>query len=252
MRQCRVEIPKRKLKGSHREFVETDAPARPEIPSTKKEERRTMNTKSVANFRCAVFLKLWFLILLLGISGCVSTSFRKPPPPYSGANAFQKVYVYSFVDIREKEIGPNFMVELERAFGEALTQSGVTSEQLWFLKSPYAADYSLQQTPTGAQKGTTRVPVREVIVANQKAESVFGPSHRMIIFPASITTGGSGPTYDFRWDIMDVKSGHLDWTATSSTIVTNFAKADENPVERAKLMVKGIVDEMRKAGVLRN
>src|SRR5882762_160346 len=156
MRQCRVEIPKRKLKGSHREFVETDAPARPEIPSTKKEERRTMNTKSVANFRCAVFLKLWFLILLLGISGCVSTSFRKPPPPYSGANAFQKVYVYSFVDIREKEIGPNFMVELERAFGEALTQSGVTSEQLWFLKSPYAADYSLQQTPTGAQKGTTR------------------------------------------------------------------------------------------------
>jgi hypothetical protein len=210
-----------------------------------------MSPASVASFPYAVLRKFWFLILILGLSGCATTSFRKPPPPYSGANPFEKVYVYSFVDIREKEIGARFMAELERQFGEALTQNAVASEQLWFTKSPAAAEYSLQQTPTGVNKGTTRVPVVEVIVANQKAERAFDPSHRMIIFPASITTGGNGPTYDFRWDILDAKSGHLDWTATSSTTVTNWAKADESPVERAQLMVKGIVDEMKKAGVLK-
>ena len=211
-----------------------------------------MNSASVANSPCTVLLKFWFLILVLGLSGCATTSFRKPPPPYSGANAFQKVYVYSFVDIREKEIGPNFMLELERQFGDALTENGVANEQLWFMKSPSAAEYSLQQTSTGFRQGTTRVPVIEVIAANQKAESAFGPSHRMIIFPASVTTMDGGPSYDFRWDIIDVKSGHMDWTATSSTSVTNWAKVDEDPVGRARLMVKGIVDEMKKAGVLKN
>lgn len=209
-----------------------------------------MNPTPVANFPCAVLRKFWFLILILCLSGCATTSFRKPPSPYSGANAFEKVYVYSFVDIREKEIGANFMVELERTFGDALTKHGVTIEQLWFMKSPYASEYSLQQTSTGFQKGTTRVPVVEVITANQKAESAFGPSHRMIIFPASFTAIDGGPAYDFRWDIYDVKSGNLDWTATSTTSVTNWAKADENPVERAQMMVKGIIDEMKKAGVL--
>jgi hypothetical protein len=210
-----------------------------------------MRPVSMAGYPCSILLRLWFVILVFGLSGCATTTFRKPPPPYSGADPFQKVYIYSFVDIREKEIGTNFMAELERQFGEALTQHGVASEQLWFMKSPHASVFSLGQTPTGFQKGTTKVPVVEVIVANQKVERAYEPSHRMIIFPASITTGGNGPTYDFRWDIMDVKSGHLDWTATSSTSVTNWAKADESPVERAQLMVKGIIDEMKKAGVLK-
>lgn len=191
-------------------------------------------------------------IVVLGTSGCATNNFRTPPPAFAGQAPLRAVYVYSFLDLRENELGPKFLGEVQRQFAEALKAKGASSAQLSFNDSPLRAEYLLKEEPVRGsltRQASTRVPVGEVIATNLRAEAAFGAPYRLIVFPASLTALNTGHRFDVRWDIYDARTNVRVWSATSETLHQNWISHDESPVERAKILVEGIILQMTKAGV---
>jgi hypothetical protein len=191
-------------------------------------------------------------VVVLSASGCVTNNFRTPPPAFSGQAPMRAVYVYSFLDLRENELGPKFLAEVQRQLAAALKGKGASSAQLSFNDSPLRAEYLLKEEPVSGSRtrqASTRVPVGEVIATNLQAEGTFGAPYRLIVFPVSLTALSTGHRFDVRWDIYDTRTNARVWSATSETLHQNWISHDENPAERAKILVEGIILQMGKAGV---
>jgi len=160
-----------------------------------------------------------------------------------------RVYVYSFLDVRDHELGQDFISQFDRQLREALQRDGVTSEVLWFKESPVAATYSL--APTGTRNSsTTHIPIAEVIAANRKAESMFHPTHLLIVFPAQIMTG-NGISLTVRWDLVDKRLGKVVWQAKSTGYHIVFSNRNEMAEERARLLVGAFDKELHQDGLVR-
>jgi hypothetical protein len=202
------------------------------------------------------------LLPALGLPGCAVTQVRTPVREFQGQRPVSAAYVYSFMDLRERELGSKFLDQLRRQLGDALASHDVRSTQLSFSESPVRSEYAMGPDPARGfswgllagrprESSSTRVPVREVVAANLAAESNFGASHRLIVFPAMLTQTGVGANFDVRWDLIDVVTGRLDWFSLTSTRHMNLIYKDENPESRAKALVDNVTAEMLKAGVLR-
>ena len=187
----------------------------------------------------------------LALPGCAVTNVRTPSRAYQGAQPVRAAYIYSFMDLREGELGRRFLEQLRRQLGDALASHDVRNTQLSFNESPVRTEYAMASEPGGGRHSTTRVPVREVVTANLAAESSFGASHRLIVFPAMITRTGAGANFDVRWDLFDAASGRLEWFSLTSTRHLNWLYQDESAESRAKALVDNVIGEMLKAGVLR-
>jgi len=51
--------------------------------------------------------------------------------------------------------------------------------------------------------------------------------------------------YDIKWEIYDAKSGQIVWATTSHGKNTSWWKIDENPDERASVLLDGFLNEIR-------
>ncbi len=193
------------------------------------------------------------VILAVGLSACASKPrFNESTPIYSGTQPVTSLFIYSFLDVREQSLGKNFLRELERQLKDELSSHGVQSRQLSSLDSPYMASFSLGSTQTGYLRTGISVPVAEVIQDNASVESASGASHRLVMFPKLIHRYGDGPPiYEVNWDLIDVRTGRLNWSVTSSTMHGVWLHNDEKPVERAQLMVQGIIEQMKIGRVLK-
>jgi hypothetical protein len=193
------------------------------------------------------------LLCALLIAGCANKPTFTSMPVLDVGVKLDKLYIYSFLDVRESSLGKKMLAQLESQLSEALKKERVDVRQLWYGRSKTAAEYALTEAPQFSTYGTSnssvRVPVRETLVANRDEEAQFGAQHRLIVFPSQTRSTGTGAAYSIRWDIVDVTTGKVLWSTTSTTHNVNWASNDELPVERAKAIVEGIVVEMRRAGL---
>jgi hypothetical protein len=197
-------------------------------------------------------LKKVFLLLAIALlSACATTSFRSNAPEFTGENRVSSVYVYSFLDLREGALGRKFLAEVKRQLNDSLSRENISSKQLWFNDSPFATQFSLEEKGPNPSNTSTRVPVEEVIKATQDEERLFGASHRLIVFPASVMQSNTGASFGVRWTLVDLKTNQTVWTTTS---VSNHAKwflGDENPEARATTFVEELMSELRKSKAIR-
>lgn len=190
-------------------------------------------------------------IAVLSVAGCATAPrFRTQLTPV--VLRINSVYIYSFLDVREKQLGAKFLQAVQHDLQDELTQRGVRSKQLWFNSSPQRAEFSLNESaPRGFRAETTvRIPVLEVIGGNASDERAFGASYRLVMSPSDITNSGVGFDSQVTWILTDAKSGQVVWKATSSMSTINWMKADEDPTGRAQLFVHGLMQEMTKESLL--
>lgn len=155
-----------------------------------------------------------------------------------------KLYIYSFLDVRQTNLGDNYLTMFEMLLAEELTKRNVNSKQLWFNRSQTARHTAMIDTVTLAnpyqRNSTTQVPVRRTIAENLADETSFGARYRMTLFPKSI----SNNAYAVHIDIEDVATGKLVWYATMSGRNLNWVMADEVPEQRARLTVQSIIEAL--------
>lgn len=195
--------------------------------------------------------KVLLLLAIALLSACATTSFRSNAPEFAGENRVSSVYVYSFLDLREGALGRKFLAEVKRQLNDSLSKENISSKQLWFNDSPFATQFSLEETGPNPSNTSTRVPVEEVIKATQDEERLFGASHRLIVFPASVMQSNTGASFSIRWSLVDLKTNQTVWATTS---VSNHAKwflGDENPEARATTFVEELMSELRKSKAIR-
>lgn len=180
-------------------------------------------------------------------AACGSTNFVKAPPSYSGAQ-LDVVYVYSFIDVRTKDIGDTYVSAFNRELEQQLSRRGVRARLLKFEDSPVARDTSLASSdPVGLYRSASvQVPVGAVIRANQSEERAFGATHRLIVFPADLSRGGNIWLYT-RWDVVE-PGGKVMWTSTSRTNQT-FG-ASHLTAGNAANCVSEVLAQMERLGIL--
>ncbi len=187
-------------------------------------------------------------VLTLGIElGCsLSTKVASNSKSYTGVPKIEKLYIYSFLDFREEEIGVKLLREFKSEVARLFTDRNITTEQLWFNDSPIRNTTVI----TKVQSGATRVPIKETIIANTDQEKLFAPSHILVIFPSSVTVGSGGPVFSVRWTLHEANTYKVVWSIESNSSSTNWWTSDENHKERAKQLANFITVELAKAGAI--
>lgn len=179
-------------------------------------------------------------LLLMGCA--ITPDFTGTTQPTTTVQ-LDKLYIYSFLDVRANELGPTLMTEIERQLGDGLKAHGVESQQHWFERDPIAAEFAR------TSYASERVPVREVIYYNQRQERAFGARYRLIAFPANTLAAGAWRHYDFNWALEDSNTQQVIWSTTSRSKHLNWVKNDEDSAERAKVLVDALLQEMESSGL---
>ena len=209
--------------------------------------------QSVSMEKFCFFLKKFFApVFATLLCACTTTSFQSRTPEYTETTPVTAIYVYSFLDLRQGNLGKNFLAEVKRQLNDALAQDGIRTKQLWFNDSPLRGQFSLEETGTNPSHTSTRIPVEEVVKATQEDERSFGASHRLLVFPASVMTSSTATSFDIRWDLVDSQTNKITWTTTSFSYHTKWFLGDENPEERAQTFVQGLMAELRKSKVIQS
>jgi hypothetical protein len=177
------------------------------------------------------FIRIAFLTLLACLTGCATNKFLEPKIGVEGISIKgSRVYVYSFLDIRAKDIGQSLVNEVDAQLVSGLAESGVTSKALQFKHSEVGQSYSL----TG---GGMTVPIGPTIKANLAEERAFDAKYRLVIFPSVMRLQGAWKFYDVRWDLFDTQTNTLVWSGNSHGKHLSLYSNNENPKERAKTIV---------------
>jgi hypothetical protein len=208
--------------------------------------------------RTAIHRVVQLLVVVL-LAACTSPAkFTTAMPPSETAGVvIERLYVYSFLDVRDDYLGRDFIRVFEQDLQKALTDNGVTARQLWYKRSNTALSTSLayQQDPIRnlhERTGSTKVPIGETIKGNHDDEVEFRPTHRLVIFPQGLkTNGGGGITTEFRWDLTDARTGRFVWSTTSTAQTHAYLTTNERAAERSKEQVDGFVAAMKNAGILK-
>ena len=186
--------------------------------------------------------------LLVGLvsllSACATNQFSSTAPVVDGvALKNSRLFVYSFLDLRDAEFGPGMLAEFDAQLIRELAKAMVTAKVLRFKNSEVGQYYA-------TTNGGMSIPIGQTIGGNVREEQSLGADYRLIIFPSKMTLSGAWKFYDVRWDLIDIKTGKRIWTTTSQGKHLNMWRNDEDPQARAKTIVDGIVAEFQKSKLL--
>jgi len=187
-------------------------------------------------------IALFFLLPIL--AACATNQFSGTKAATSGVSLKNtQIYIYSFLDARETEFGPNLLSEFDEQLIGELEKLKVKGKILRFKDSDIGRYYSM--TNAGMQ-----IPVGQVIASNLSNERGFDARYRLVIFPSKMTLSGAWRFYDIQWDLTESQTGKKVWSTTSHGKHINMWKNDEDPRVRAKTIVDGIIVELRNSGLL--
>jgi hypothetical protein len=199
-------------------------------------------TKHVA-LLCAILTSAVIFI------GCASPpKLDSPPTKYTYSTEVKKIYVYSFLDFREREFGKMFIGEFKNKLISLLKEHNVPAEQLNYGDSPLVTSEFSKIKTYGS--GVAVVPVMEVIMENAENQKAFNPTHILLVLPTSTVVGGSRNRFTIRWVLKNTKSYSDDWIADKDISASYIFSADENYLERAQQLATYAIDEMVKAGAI--
>jgi hypothetical protein len=185
-------------------------------------------------------------------SGAAATAHSSDKPLLKGSF----VYVYSFMDVREAEFGPQILNQLDSQLLAELDADGVRAKILRFKQSAVGQAYSQEEAITHAapfeyhSPGSDLVPVSKTIAANAPDEAATGAGFRLIEFPSSFSTQGAWRYYGVRWDLIDATSGLRIWSRVYNGSHPVLFKNDEDAQSRAKAMLAAVIGDFKRAGFL--
>lgn len=187
-----------------------------------------------------------FALLLIAtlLSACASNSFKYANPAPAGVSLKNsKVYAYSFLDIRDSDLGADMVKEIGTQLVLAMKKEGVTLEFLPFKESVVGHAFS-------SSGGSMTIPLRQTIANNRQKETAFAPQYRLVIFPSQMRVSGAWKFYDIRWDLSRASDGELLWQNTSQGKHMTLWTNDESPESRAKEYVETIIEGFRSSGLI--
>jgi hypothetical protein len=191
-----------------------------------------------------ILKRLAILFLAATLAACAANQFSETRTVGdSVVLRHARIYIYSFLDAREVEFGPNLLGELDTQLVSELEKNDIKGKILRFRDSNIGQYYSM--TNAGMQ-----IPVGQVVARNLNAEREFDAKYRLIIFPSKMTISGAWKFYDVQWDLFDTQTRKKVWSTTSHGKHINMWKNDEDPHVRAKTIVDGILMELRKSNLL--
>lgn len=170
------------------------------------------------------------------LSGCATASFNTtnklgPPPALGGAN----VYVYSFLDLRNSDLGTRMVQEVNTQLVAQLAAHTVTAEVMTYAQA------SEGKVPPF---GTVMVPVGEIVQSNLGREQEFGAEFRLIIMPSQMNLYGATQSYEVNWSLVEIATGETVWSTTMRGDRTVWWSQDEDYQSRAETVVLGVIDQM--------
>lgn len=178
------------------------------------------------------------------LAGCATNEFRTITPTTNGLSIRgAKVYAYSFLDLRDAELGSSMLAQVDAQLTQSLADANVSVKVLRFKDSEPGRSFA-------TTSGGMSVPVRQTVESNLPEEKAQGTDYRLIVFPSKITISGAWKFYDIRWDLIDAKTGRAVWSSASQGKHLTMWNNDEDPEKRAKVIVDGVVSEFKKSGLI--
>lgn len=190
-------------------------------------------------------------LALLCLAGCAtSTKVISPGPVYYGETEVTKVAVYLFIDMRPEYLPEAFKRVVTAKLEEALQQSGIRSEQVWFADTAQGR-ILLSDVKSRTFYNATSVSVGATIRDNSQQELRLRPSHRIIVFPSETLKSGNGAVLNVKWDVTDARTGNVEWSVYTRTPVLSSAMDPKSAEAAGVGFVNAIVEEMRARQVIR-
>jgi hypothetical protein len=178
--------------------------------------------------------------LVAGLAGCVTNEFASSKPAEGATLKGGKVIVYSFLDVRQAELGPTMLDEFDKQLVAALDHATVPSKVVRFRNTDAGRYFTFGDAGMN-------VPVKNTIQGNADDEKSFGAGYRLVIFPSEMQIQGGWRSYDIRWEITDVHTGQVVWSTLSHGKHLVNWKIDENAAGRAQVLIDSFVTELKTA-----
>jgi hypothetical protein len=189
------------------------------------------------------------LAVLTGCASPPSSRILSPGPQYYGERPVERLSVYVFADMRPEYMPAAFRTTVETGLNTALDQSGIPHTQLRFLDSA-SGQRLLNDLKSSTLGNTTFVSIGKTINENRSAEEALLPTHRLVVFPKDTFRSGPGAIMDLKWDITDVRTGHLEWSVFTRTPVL-FKDMDPAVAQSAgETLVQAIRTELKARAVI--
>ncbi|MFZ6778710.1 hypothetical protein ACO0LD_17950 [Undibacterium sp. Ji83W] len=198
------------------------------------------------------FLSTIFFSFFL-LSGCSTTYEFKTTRLEQQVNIRgKKLYVYSFLDVRENDLGMNLIAHFDSGLIKELAIHEVSAKVLPFRSSRIGSDYSF------TQRGM-KIPVNESIQDNVRDESRFQPNYRLVVFPAQVTTAvtyaasSHVQSSQITWQLFDATTNTLIWSGTlaESSAMSGRGRSDDSTgKERAADIITKFINALKKDNLL--
>ena len=180
----------------------------------------------------------------------------EPPGIQPGAPSHVRLsaaplYIYSFLDVRERELNWKVITEIDRQLADALAASGVKSKVLHFKDATLGTNFSYGTAqPSPGEEVSFRIPVDETIKSNLADERELGARYRLIAFPARVDVSGPWREYQIRWTLSDCSTGNIIWTYVYEGRTMIWYSDSERAQSRAKSFVDAVIFGLSSGGYL--
>jgi hypothetical protein len=167
------------------------------------------------------------------------------------------IFVYSFLDVRERQFGPKVLDQVDQQLIVRLRYSGIQAKILrfhdsnpgkYFMASPGTSSGSFLYGYS--RSSVDHVPIGEVVYSNLAAEREAGARYRMLILPSDYQSVGAWQYYTIRWIIQDIDSFQTVWSYEYSGRHLMLWKPDENAAKRGKKFIDNALTALTATGLL--
>ena len=171
------------------------------------------------------------------------------------------VYVYTFLDARQKELGVRLVDEVNRRLVDDLNAQGVRTKVLRFVDSPEGSNipsedierftmlFGLYSRNVNLGRSGFFIPVPQIVEANRTDEIASGAKYRLIVFPQDINPG-FGARYTIRWSLYDTATSQRVWSYAYGGHDFSIAKPEGYWADRAEKQLDEVIGALKDAGLL--
>ena len=187
--------------------------------------------------------KLLMLAVVAALGACATARFETAAKPGTlPAITGTQVYVYSFLDIRNSDLGAAMVAAVNQRLVARLGERGVEARVLTYSEAT--------GKPVAGWAGTVSVPIAQILAEHRDEETSFGAEYRLLIMPASMNLYGANQSYQIRWSLAEVASDREMWMTTLRGDRTVWWSQSEDAEARAATFVDGVIAEMTGSGLL--
>jgi hypothetical protein len=159
------------------------------------------------------------------------------------------IYVYSFLDVREKEYTPKVLDRFDAALTERFGALKVSTKILRYNKvKEKQGEFFANNTSFGSS--SQNIPVEQTIYRNLAEERAAQTRYRLVIFPANFESAGSWRYYEIRFVLMDTQGGRrvFEYSYTGRHMV--LLSESENSEARSTKILDAFFSELGNKGIL--